>query len=171
MEIAGLGKLTPDEDIEEWLASRPVSVPFFEGLPLRFVFNGMAEDDGQHEYVEAYTNFMTLTREDRKHASACVYRNYQEFVAAVGPEDVSCHIASAEDVWKHVRPTEIFVARRHRRDRKVYVQITAECDWEREHGLQIVYREGKTLSRVSDQDGHLTHTDAYDLPEDEDRIC
>ena len=24
---------------------------------------------------------------------------------------------------------------------------------------------------VSEQDGHLTHTDAYDLPEKEDKIC
>lgn len=51
------------------------------------------------------------------------------------------------------------------------MQIAAECDWEPEHGLLIVYRNGNELSRVSDQDGHLTHTDAYDLPEQEDRIA
>jgi hypothetical protein len=37
--------------------------------------------------------------------------------------------------------------------------------------LQIVYRRGSELSRVSAQDGHLTHTDAFDLPEDQDRIA
>ena len=75
-----------------------------------------------------------------------------------------------EEVWAHLQPTAIHVSRRHRRDQRVYVQITAECDWEPEHGLQIVYCEGNRLVRVSDQDGHLTHTDAYDLPEAEDRI-
>lgn len=52
----------------------------------------------------------------------------------------------------------------------VYVQIAAECDWEPEHGLQIIYRRGVEFCRVSDQDGHLTYSDAYDLPESEDRI-
>jgi len=51
------------------------------------------------------------------------------------------------------------------------VQITAECEWEPEHGLQIVYRDGSELKRVSQQDGHLTYVDAYGLPESEDRIA
>ncbi len=75
------------------------------------------------------------------------------------------------EVWEYVHPSEIFVRRRSRREKGVYVQITAECDWEPEHGLQIIYRRGKELSRVSDQDGHLTQTDAYDLPEDQDKIA
>jgi len=49
--------------------------------------------------------------------------------------------------------------------------IAAECDWEREHGLQIIYRHGCELSRVSAQDGHVTHTDAFGLPEDQDKIA
>jgi len=51
------------------------------------------------------------------------------------------------------------------------VKICAECTWEPEHGLQIVYREGSVLSRVSDQDRHLTHADAHGLPESQDRIA
>ena len=51
----------------------------------------------------------------------------------------------------------------------VYVQVACECAWESEHGLQLVFRQGATLSRVSDQDGHLTHADAYDLPEDQEQ--
>ncbi len=68
-------------------------------------------------------------------------------------------------------PTEVFVSRRSERDRAIYVQITADCDWEPEHGLQIVYRRGSELSRVSDLDGHLTHSDADDLAEEQDKIA
>jgi hypothetical protein len=98
-----------------------------------------------------------------------VFANYAEMKAALSAEDLDCDIASAADEWPHVHPKEIFVSRR-RQDRAIYVQIFAECDWEPEHGLQIVYRNGRLLSRVSDQDGHRTHTDAYGLPESEDRI-
>ena len=51
------------------------------------------------------------------------------------------------------------------------ISISAECDWEVEHGLQMVFRGGGRLSRVSDQDGHLTHSDVYDTPENEDKIA
>jgi hypothetical protein len=90
---------------------------------------------------------------------------------AVGEEDIGFHVARAEDIGACVHPSEIRVSRRHRRDSLIYVQSTAECDWEREHGLQIVYRRGDELSRVSDPDGHLTHTDAYGILEDQDRIA
>ena len=79
-------------------------------------------------------------------------------------------IARPEDVWKHVRITEIGVCRRGHGDRALYVQVAAECDWDGEHGLQLVYRRGGELNRVSDQDGHLTTCDAEGLPESEDRI-
>lgn len=49
-------------------------------------------------------------------------------------------------------------------------QAFCECDWEEEHGLQLVFRQGKKLTRISDQDGHLTEADAYDKPDEEDEL-
>ena len=60
--------------------------------------------------------------------------------------------------------------RRDRRDCAIYVVVGANCNWEFEHGLQIVYRPGSELVRLSQIDGHLTHTDANDLPEEQDQI-
>lgn len=97
--------------------------------------------------------------------------NYSDFVEAVGTDEFDFIINAPDDVWMHVQPSEIHVLRRAYGDQKVYVSVAANCDWEEEHGLQIVYREGKQLNRVSDQDGHVTHSDAYGLPESEDRIC
>ena len=90
--------------------------------------------------------------------------------SVLGEDEVDVRIAVATDVWKHVQPSEVYVKRR-RKDKKVYMAIAAECDWEPEHGLQIVYRNGDQLSRVSAQDGHLSYCDAYAKPESEDRIC
>lgn len=166
--LAPLGELTRHDRIEEWLVSAPIDVPLL-GVRLAFVIEGLESDANPSDFAGAVTNFLALTREDREAATPHVFRNYRRFVEAVG-DQVEVHIDSAEDVWRHVHPAEIYVSRRHRRDRKVYVQVAAECDWEIEHGLQLVYREGRQLSRVSEQDGHLTHTDACDLAEGEDLI-
>jgi hypothetical protein len=46
-------------------------------------------------------------------------------------------------------------------DRRVYVSLKCECDWEPEHRLQIVSRDGRTVSKVGRYDGHLTNSAAY----------
>jgi hypothetical protein len=43
----------------------------------------------------------------------------------------------------------------------VYVSVGCECDWEVEHGLQIVFRDGATVTKVGPFDGHLTNASAH----------
>lgn len=171
MRIEPLGELSPDDRIPEWLVSQKVDVPYFPGAKLRFVLEGLEDDDAPDEFASAVRRFLALTVRERDHAAPHIFTNYREMCEAIGADEVGVDVAQPADVWNHVSPDEIFVKRRHSGDRKVYVQITAECAWEREHGLQIVYREGFELKRVSDQDGHLTHVDAHALPESEDRIA
>ena len=170
MNISRLGPLHPNSRISQWLVSEPVSVPYFDGQQLPFTLDGMTEADTE-EVQNAVEAFLALGASARLAASAFVFQNYRRMADAVGEGDLDFQVACPGDIWAHVHPSEIFVSRRHRRDNLIYIQITAECDWEREHGLQIVYRRGNELSRVSDQDGHLTHTDAYDIPEDQDKIA
>jgi hypothetical protein len=166
-----LGKLRPDPNFPEWLVSRKTPVPYFEGRKLQFILEDLATDPGLNDFRNAVAAFLHLTVDDRSLATQYVYRNCSRFVEAVGADDFDFTIDQPTQVWSYVYPEAIHVSRRYRRDEKVYVQIVANCEWEKEHGLQIVYREGKTLVRVSAQDGHLTTTDAYDLPEKQDRIC
>ncbi len=170
MNIPELGPLHPDSTIPEWLVSAPISVPYFDGRPLTFTLDGLTEADTE-DVQKAVQAFLALGSDARLAASPYVFQNYRRMVDAVGEGELECQVATPEAVWAHVHPSEIYVSRRDRRDKLIYIQITAECDWEQEHGLQIVYRQGNVLSRVSDQDGHLTHTDAYDIPEDQDRIA
>ena len=37
-----------------------------------------------------------------------------------------------------------------------YLCISCECDWEKEHGLQLIFENGQILIRASGQDGHFT---------------
>lgn len=167
MKLEALGELTRDEDVPEWFVSRPVNVPLL-GVPLRFVVEDLEEDEAPADFEDAASSFLRLRAADRATATPHVFQNYRRFVDAVPESEL--HLASPEHVWAHVRFTEVRLTRRHRGDEKVYVQATAECDWEVEHGLQLVFREGRQLTRVSSQDGHLTYADACGLPDTEDAI-
>lgn len=170
MQSESLGKLKQHPDVEEWWVSAEVSVPLWEGRKLRFVFQDLAEDRRPAEFEVAVQAFLRLAANDRKTIEPWILRHCKKCVESVGEQNFNGVIREASEVWKWVRFDEVQVIRRDRRDKKVYVQVLADCDWEPEHGLQIVFRDGHELSRVSDQDGHVTHTDAFDLPESEDRI-
>jgi len=170
MKIQALGQLNEHPDVPEWLTSVPISVPYFDGAALAFILDSVDQSDEQ-EITTAVESFLRLGPTDRVAASPYILKNYLRIAELADDEDLGCRIDSSSNVWNHVHPLEVFITRRQRRDRAIYVQITANCDWEREHGLQIIYRRGAELSRVSQFDGHLTHTDAFDLPEELDQIA
>ncbi len=166
--ISALGELMLHPDIpDEWWISDAVPVAFLGAKPLNFVITvPLLEGGGFASDVQnAIASFLLLTDADRLSTTDMVYKNYQDFLEATDMDELS--IRKPEDIWKFVTPQEIYVSRRHRRDGDVYIQLVCECEWELEHGLQFVYRGGNKLVRVSEQDGHLTEADAFDLPEPE----
>lgn len=169
MNIPELGSLGPDSHIPEWLVSSPIAIPFFDGTALAFTLDGFESQD-ENAIRDAVRSFLALTSSDRLAASDYVFQFYQWYASMLSEEDLGCSPQRPEDIWQHVHPSAITLARRGRRDTHVYVRIEAECDWDPEHGLQIVYRCGQSISRVSSQDGHLTHSDAYDVPDEQDVI-
>ena len=170
MTIQPLGALERDPDLPEWLRSAPVAVPYFGGVKLPFVLHGFEDDATPADFESALNAFFRLGAVDREQASHYVFRLYRQFVEAVGEDEFDFTIPSASAVWDFVTPTDIHVSRRHRRDQLVYVELLSECRWEVEHGLVVIYRSGSILSRVSEQDGHLTTSDAFDFPEEKDAI-
>lgn len=77
---------------------------------------------------------------------------------SVGPPDIP-EIAADSDIWDHVQPR--FVSLDADENGTIYVNIEAECDWEIEHGLQLVLQNGDRSVRVSSYSGHLTDGRAY----------
>jgi hypothetical protein len=159
------GELIPDPHIPEWLTAQAQPIPLLGGARCPIVY----EDEDIAASDDALERFLALGPAQRAVAGVHVFRNYQMMAEAVGAEDVGCAIASPEAVWSCVTPTHVHVSRRGR-DGRLYVSVAAECRWEPEHGLQIVYAGGDVLKRVSQQDGHLTYVEAYARPEAEDRI-
>ena len=46
----------------------------------------------------------------------------------------------------------------------IYFSLECNCDWEPEHGLQLILRDGTRITKVGGYDGHLTNADAFGDP-------
>jgi hypothetical protein len=82
-------------------------------------------------------------------------------MAADEDQDWYVDIPGPDQVWDHVTIGPEVYVRRHHADGRVYLSIECECDWEPEHGLQVVIREGRVVSKVGPYDGHLTNASAF----------
>lgn len=150
MYISSIGELTQSPDVDKWLVSKPIAIPFFSGKYLQFTIEDeISESQFPQDIEDSIANFLSLTDDDRLSISDKVYKNYIDMIEAVDIEPLP--VSSPADIWKFVTPTDIFVCR----DSDVYIQVLCECEWEEEHGLQLIFHLGNKLVRVSYQDGHL----------------
>jgi hypothetical protein len=162
IEIKSVGKLKPHPDVpEEWLISKPIPIPFFDQMKLEFTFQGDLETDKNFLFDanQAIDNFLKKVVSDRLSVSSLVYRNYREIQDyydsqpwGASPLDLN----DESDIWRYVYPNEIFISRGFNDDKNIYVLITGGCEWEPEHGLQLVFKNGLELTKVSDIDYNPT---------------
>jgi hypothetical protein len=171
MNIPGLGELSKDARYG-WYCSTPVRVAVVGDQLCTFLVEGYEVDDSPADFDAAIRNFLAADESVLRAATPFVYAYCQDRNAdwdEDDPEFVS--LATPEDVWKHVRlGTQPSVQRRPYGDQQVYISLECECDWEPEHGLQLVFRKGAVINKVGPYDGHLTNSDAYARDELEDVI-
>ncbi len=156
-----LGLLERDPSVDTWWCLPPCPLPFFDGAEVTLVIDDEGADwpldAGFGQAVPALLALAAARRDMR--TSAAVYAYYAKWLAAGFTEPLPIH--APEDVWNHVHaPAEVLFCR----DAEgVYALISCSCDWEPEHGLQLVLRDGHRLTRVSTYDGHPNGPDAADL--------
>jgi len=171
---AVIGKLEQHAEFSDWWEHGPVAIPFFDNAQIPVTFSDyVPEEDAQFmaEADAALTNFLRLDADYRLSISEHAWLNFADFADEVGVNGIPKKMRVLTDeklIWKHIHPTKIYVTRRPYNEQDIYVQVACECDWEPEHGLQLVFRQGRKLTRVSNQDGHLTEADAWDKPDEED---
>jgi uncharacterized protein DUF6985 len=153
MNISLLGPLNRDSRLHGILLSSPVPIPFLDGQPLPFQLIQLTGPD-ELDTTRAIKAFLQLTKTDRAAATSQVFAYFNRVDDAVDG-GAGCNVAAHDDIWQHVHPRLIGVVRDRDHARAIHVQVLAECDWEPEHGLQLVFRDGKDLVRVSEQDGNL----------------
>lgn len=171
-----IGQLKQDNNFPDWWKSEQIEIPFLgnEKLTITFMdFEPEYDKTFLDEADQALANFLKLNLTDRNLISDLAYKNCMDFLEVVEVDEVDDtlrHIKDQNEIWNFIQPTEIYVTRRPYKEQDIYVQLVCECDWEQEHGLQLVFRQGKKLTRISGQDGHLTEADAYDKPDKEDEL-
>lgn len=159
-----LGPLTLDDRLGG-LATTKKTVAFLGGRECRFVLEGYADDPRPDEIRRAVRDALDATPALLDAAEPHVVRYCEEMLERY--EDAQrpdVTLAKPSDVWSHVQFGSVFyVSRRANGDAEdgIYLSLECNCDWEVEHGLQLVLRDGRTVSKVGPFDGHLTNADAF----------
>lgn len=168
VELPTIGAVTQQVEYPDWWQSQPIPIPYFDNTQLIFQINA-PETELQADVSQAIGSFMQLSSQDREQTSDYVFHKYSDFAQAFDSNKPTVKISSPIEVWQHLKPTQISVSRRPQ-DKLIYIQVLLDCDWDQEHGLQLVYKQGQELVRVSSQDGHYTHEDAYGLADTQKKI-
>lgn len=160
MEIPGLGHVTMDADGEH--QSGPTRIPVLGATVCRLVVLGYEDDEAKSDFQSAIRRFLALDASALSSSSLPIFRYYQDATAYADDDDEHVVITTPDEVWQHIRPGgEVKVQRDASGDREVYVSVECECAWEAEHGLQIVFRGGHTVTKAGPFDGHLTNVSAF----------
>lgn len=162
MEIPLIGKVIKDEGLG-WYYSEPIRVPVLGDQMCQMIVERYDEDSNQGDFHAAIKNFLSINQSVLKDAESDVFQYYKDRNAD-WDEDHERFIAieSPADVWKHVQlGTKPLVTRRGYGDHGIYISLDCECDWEEEHGLQIVFKNGLKINKIGAYDGHYTNSDAY----------
>tara|TARA_R110002111_G_scaffold260434_1_gene331763 strand:+ start:5387 stop:5980 length:594 start_codon:yes stop_codon:yes gene_type:complete len=171
-----IGELNQDNQFEDWWHSLPIKIPFFNNKTVEIAFMGFVPESDAlfiKDADEALKTFLEKSETDRLSLSHLAYKNCMDFLNAVEFDEADqplWNIKDENEIWNFIYPQTVFVTRRHRHDENIYINVTCECEWEQEHGLQLVFRQGKILTRISAQDGHITEADAYNKPDNEDKL-
>ena len=153
------------EDGFGWYRSEARPLPVLGGATCRVVVDGYDDDPHKDDFHAAIGTFLALDESVLRSATPYVFEYYQDVTAAViADDDLDWYveIPGPDEVWNHIEIGYEVMVQRHGRSGLVYMSVACGCDWEPEHGLQIVFREGRTVSKVGPYDGHLTNASAYD---------
>jgi hypothetical protein len=153
------GNFTYDSDGNEH-RSRPITLPMLS-RDVTIVLVGFLDDPMPNDFKDAVRNLLSRTHNTLLAVSSDLHNYCSDINQFLDPDDV-LHVDDPDDLWNHVRfGSEVYIERRHHGDRKVYASIECGCDWEEEHGLQLVLREGIAVTKLGPYDGHLSNADAY----------
>ena len=139
-----VGELKSVEYDPDFFESEPYPIPYFENNKLKVGFIEAEHQpylDGADNVLE---NFLKRDLVERKKDSQLVF-NYYNTALKYGYTK-SLGIKKIDEVWNFVRPSEIIVECDE--SGTFYLNVSCECEWEEEHGLQLIFKDGLTLVRA-----------------------
>lgn len=157
-QIVSKVEVKPIEQTKPTLGSRaigPIAIPFFDDLKMKVLYEDI-ELEHEAKFIkeadEAVKSFLEKTKEDRLAISHLVHKNCMDFLDAIVVDEYFQTFREIKDhdkIWKYVHPKSIVCTRSLDNDKEIYLTIYCNCDWEQEHGLQFVLRQGREITRIS----------------------
>ena len=102
------------------------------------------------EADKVLSKFLGLDKKTRLKDSQLVHRYYRQTLENGYCDDLK--IESITDIWNFVIPNEIIIDWED--EGRFFLCVSCGCSCEEEHGLQLVFYNGGTLTRASGHDGH-----------------
>lgn len=156
-----VGDLCQSDDFDDWWISKDVEIPMFDNLKLKFIFmdfDPILDKNFITDADNALKFFLKKGTGDRCEISNHLYdickiyfNSYPEMPRKERGEFKK--MLAYKNIWEFVKPVEVYLT--YNESGIMFLDIHCECDWDEEHGLQIVYKEGNDLSKISEIDGHL----------------
>lgn len=144
-----VGQLNSVEYDADFYVSKPYPIPYFDNKKLKI---GYIEAKYEPYLIEAdnvLQNFLYLKDQERVEDSQLIFDYYIEIVKHGYTQPLP--IKQITDIWNFVFPSEIIIHWDENTD--FYLCVSCQCGWEEEHGLQLVFKEGKKLTRAGGHDG------------------
>lgn len=152
MESKVIGQLNQNEHFEDWFESIPVEIPYFEGQRLKVTFTNAMYKSYMDSADNALSNFLNKNSQERINDSELVYKYYSEILGFGYCKPLNLN--SKDEIWNFIKPSEIMID--WDEIESFYLCVSCGCEWEEEHGLQLVFKNGENLTRASGHDGQYT---------------
>lgn len=127
--------------------------------------------DDQNLRGQAISDFIEGGPELLDEATPFLWEYYGHTAAEFTPAERAQYgipeIPDSADIWEHVQfqhPPEWRSGGGPLEPGRSYISFEGEVSWEPEHGLQLVFEDGRRVCKVSPYDGHLTVAHAYSDP-------
>ena len=119
-------------------------------------------------YEAAARNFTSQGPELLDAATEYLWAYYHSVAAALSPGERERlgvpTVDESADIWEQVEirsPPAFTLGGRRFAPARSYISFEGEVSWEIEHGLQLVFEDGRRLCKVGPYDGHETNANAY----------
>ena len=145
MESQIFGKLIETKYDIDWLESEPIQIPYFNNE--KFIITLVEKNS---EFIlnaeNAFKNFLKLNNSDRDKNSELVINYYEDVLRSGYTEKMI--LKKQSEIWNFVSPLRITILN-WSEDESFFVCIECSCDWEKEHGLQLTFKNGEILIKAN----------------------
>jgi hypothetical protein len=85
-----------------------------------------------------------------------VYKNYEKMLEINNLEPLP--VKEKSEIWRYVYPkaayVNVHVQQGSHNDPEIHIVVGGDCEWEEEHGLQVVLKNGNEVVSVSYEGDH-----------------